>query len=544
MNAGGIASVARSGLAAIDCGPKHANLTGSPPPMLIGQMLTESRRRDPDKVALWFGDRSWTYAELDASADRVAGGLSAAGVQTSDRVATLLPNCPELLLTYLACLRLGAIAVPMNYRYRRPEAEYALTHSGAETLIVHCERLDELSGIDWDKQRIARRFVVGGAGGGGFQPFERLSAEGERPPTASFDESQRAAILYTSGTTAKPKGVVYSHATLWNSCVNQSASGQFTADDVHLVTTSASHAAAFTGQLLPNIYGGGTSVLMDRPTAADVVAAIGRHRVTRIQMLPANLEDLVEHLEKQPADVSSLRSCFAGGDVVPLDLHRRFRAVAGIEVSEVCGMTESLTYCMNPPFGGQRIGSVGRPIANTEVRIVEAGHDVPVGQTGEIAIRSAANFVEYWRDPSATAAAVRDGWLLSGDLGRLDEDGFLWFVGRRKEIIIRGGSNISPLEVEEAIDEHPAVHLSGVVGAPDKHFGQIVVAYVHLRPAATARPSVEELRQFVSARIAAYKVPEHIFFLDDMPLNATGKVDRHKLHERLADDLCRLGDSG
>jgi acyl-CoA synthetase (AMP-forming)/AMP-acid ligase II len=252
-------------------------------------------------------------------------------------------------------------------------------------------------------------------------------------------------------------------------------------------------------------------------------------------MLPASLEDLVEYLEHHPsADLGSWRCCTAGGDLVPPDLHHRFRRAAGFDLTELCGMTEALSYVTNPPFGEKRLGSVGKPTARTRIRLVdEQGGDVPDGQAGEILVPSPAVMVGYWNDPAATAAALRDGWLFTGDLARRDADGYYWFVGRKKEIIIRGGSNISPLEVEEVIDEHPAVHLSCVVGVPDPHLGEIVAAYVALRGDVTPSPTATELRQFVAGRIAAYKVPERITILDELPLNSTGKVDRKKLHSQI-----------
>ncbi len=499
--------------------------------MLMGRMLHEARQRHPAKSALRFEDRSWSYAELDDVTDRLAGALSGAGVGAGDRVALFLPNCPELVLSYFACFKLGAVCVPLNYRYRQTEAQYALEHSGATTLIVHRTLAPEVPPAALGSLRC---YLAAGEATGPFLPFDALLAG---PPAAvppSFGTQQPAAILYTSGSTARPKGVVYSHASLWHNCLIQTQSFEFTAADVHLVSTAACHAAAFTGQLLPNVYAGGTSVLTHLPTPAQVVDLIARHRVTRVQMLPATLEDLVEHLESCPgADLSSWRCCTAGGDVVPIDLQQRFRKLVGFDITELFGMTEVLSCISNPPFGPKRLGSIGKPVAQTRVRIVDgAERDLPAGQVGELLVQSPAQMVGYWHDPAGTAEALRDGWMHSGDLARRDEDGYVWFVCRKREIIIRGGSNISPLEVEETLDAHPAVHLSCVLGLPDKHFGQIVAACVALRDSMAA-PTPEELQRFVADRLAAYKVPQRVIILRELPLNPTGKVDRKKLHELL-----------
>ena len=499
--------------------------------MLIGRMLTETRQGTPDKVALWFGDRSWTYAELDDASDRIAAALATGGVRTGDRVALFLPNCPELVLSYFACFKIGAIVVPLNYRYREPEARFALEHSGASSLIVHQSLVGAVTGLPLANMGISRCYLVGGEATAPFRPFESLLATAGRLPVRRFDEDQLAAILYTSGSTARPKGVTYSHSSLWNNCIIQSNSFEFTPEDVHLVSTAACHAAAFTGQLLPNVYMGGTSVLTHLPTPDQVVDAIVRRAVTRAQMLPATLQDLVEFLEAHPgSNLSSLRVCTAGGDVVPVELHHRFKKATRLEITELFGMTEVLSCITNPPFGVKKRGSIGKPVAQTEVRIVDHhDQDVPFSKTGELLIRSPAMLVGYWNDPAATADALGGGWMHSGDLARCDEDGYYWFVCRQKEIIIRGGSNIAPLEVEEVLDGHPAVHLSCVVGWPDHHLGEIVAAYVSLRDGMAAT-TADELRQFVAGRLAAYKVPERITIMSELPLNPTGKVDRKKIH--------------
>ncbi|MFO0946710.1 MAG: class I adenylate-forming enzyme family protein [Planctomycetota bacterium] len=501
--------------------------------MLLGRMLDEVALCSPQADALWFKDRRWTFGELKEWVDRLAGGLHQAGIGHGDRVAFFLPNCPELIFAYLACFKLGAVCVPLNYRYLRAEAEYAIRHSGSTSLLVHREKLSIANELPLDELQVQQRYLVGGTDDvDGFASFHRLLAKpGESATTRKFSEDSSCAILYTSGSTAKPKGVTYSHRTLYRNCDIQVKTGEFTAKDVHVVMTSVSHAAALSGQLLPNLLAGGTTVLLDRPTSADILEAITRHHATRIQMLPASLEDLLEHIEDHPTPLPSLKSCFVGGDSVPLDFHRRFEKYFGWQVSEVCGMTECLTYSMNPPFGEKRIGSVGKPVRETVIRIVgDEGQDLPIGEVGEIWIKNPAVMVGYWNDPEATSKVLRAGCMASGDLGRLDPDGYLWFVGRKKEIIIRGGSNISPLEVEAVINEHPAVHLCGVVGKPDPHFGQVVVAFVAMRDNVSNPPSAEELRQFVAARIASYKVPEQFHFLDEMPLNPTGKVDRKQLH--------------
>ncbi|HZZ27807.1 MAG TPA: class I adenylate-forming enzyme family protein [Pirellulales bacterium] len=501
--------------------------------MSLATLLRDSERRWPNKAALWFAGRSWTFRELDDATGRIAAALSAAGVQTGDRVAMFTPNCIELVLGYFGIFKIGAIAVPLNYRYRPEEAEYALAHCGATTLIVHEKLLDEVDSLPLAGMGISRGYVIGGAKNLPFLPFETLlnSSASANAPQPSGD-NQPATILYTSGSTAKPKGVTHSYQSIWNNCAIQTHSFALTPDDVHLVSTAACHCAAFGGQLLPSLWSGGTCVLTHVPQPDEFVAAIETYGVTRTQMLPASLEDIVEYLEHKPgAQLQSWRVCTAGGDVVPIELQQRFKKLTGFEVTELYGMTEAVTTFTNPPFGAKRFGSFGKPVDQTQGRIVDVqGNDLPPDQPGELIVQTPSMLLGYWNDPAATAAAIRDGWLYTGDLARRDADGYFWFVGRKKEIIIRAGSNISPMEIESVLDSHHAVHLSGVVGKQDAHFGQIVIAYVQLRDDASVKPTEAELRQFVAERIAAYKVPERIHVVAQLPLNSTGKVDRQQLH--------------
>jgi long-chain acyl-CoA synthetase len=257
-----------------------------------------------------------------------------------------------------------------------------------------------------------------------------------------------------------------------------------------------------------------------------------------MQLLPTGLDDFVEAEAHARHDLSSLRAVMVGGDKVPMDVHRRFADLLGFEVTEGIGMTECSHYASNPPFGDKRLGSVGRAVPGHDIRVIDAsGAPVPAGKTGEIVVRSEAMFDRYWENPSATADTLHDGWLRTGDLGRFDADGWLWFMGRQKQIIIRAGSNVVPEEVEEVLYQHPAVALACVVGAPDERLGQRVEAYVELEPGAVATD--DELRTFAADRLAGYKVPERIIFVESMPRTGTGKLDRHGMEQRIVSDLGR-----
>jgi long-chain acyl-CoA synthetase len=501
--------------------------------MSLSKLLRNCALRWTDKVALWFAEERWTFEQLDRASSQVAAGLQAAGVKAGDRVALFMPNCVELVFSYFGIFKLGAIAVPLNARYRAEEAEYALEHSGAKTLIAHEKMMPEVARLPLEKLGIGNCYQIRGTAGAPFKPFaDLLTHKSSAFTPIEVDENAPAAILYTSGSTARPKGVTLTYGSLFQNCQIQVRSFEFTDADVHLVATAACHCAALGGQLLPSFWSGGTVVLTHVPKPLEFVKAIETYGVTRTQLLPASLEDVVEYLEQNPGkQIWTWRSQTVGGDVTPLELQKRFQKIAGFEVTELYGLTEAVTVMTNPPFGEKRPGSIGKPVAETFARIVDAnGHELPIGAVGELCLKTRAMMSGYWNDPEATAATIRNGWLHTGDLAHRDADGYYRFVGRKKEIIIRGGSNISPMEVEAVIDEHPAVHLSCVVGKPDAHFGQIVVAYVELRTDIAEKPSADQIRQFVGDKIAPYKVPEQITFVDSLPLNANGKVDRKQMH--------------
>ena len=261
-----------------------------------------------------------------------------------------------------------------------------------------------------------------------------------------------------------------------------------------------------------------------------VLEQLQQHGVTIFGALPVMLNAMLHTPGAANYDLSRLRACFAGGDAVPTEVHRRFKETFRVDVTEACGMTEVQPYAVNPLYGRGKVGSIGLAAPETTLRLVDPfDRDVETGASGEVLVRSGAMMVGYWNDPAATAATIVDGWLRTGDLARLDEDGYYWFVGRTKEIIVRAGSNISPLEVEDALYQHPAVREVGVVGVPNAELGELVRAFVALKSGATA--TSEELRAFVAERLAAYKVPESITFLPDLPKGLTGKVQRKALKE-------------
>lgn len=500
-------------------------------PFSLADSLNQAVQRHSDRVALRFDERVWTYQELSDATNSIAAGLVRQGILPGDRVAFLLTNSPELIFLNLACIQIGAIAVPMNVRLKGAELAYIFNHCRARLAVVHQELLPNLDSVRSELPLVESVFVVGTTGSAvGYRSFAELPQTATSVLSPDLSADAPLAILYTSGTTARPKGVTHTNRTLTSTVCNYVATIGLKSDDIVFGMLSMSHIFGYTLQLLSPLSVGATVVASHNFDACRVLDVIGRHRVTHLFGLPVMFDALTRQPLAPGIDIRSLRYCLAGGDAVSQRLNATVYSVLGAELFEGCGMTEVIPYTLNRPGIENRIGSIGKPSNGMSLRLIDdQGHDVAEGDVGEILVRSEAVTAGYWQDPVATEASFLDGWFRTGDLGRRDEDGYYWFVGRSKEIIIRGGSNISPLEVEGAIARHPAVHEVAVAGIPDNTYGEIVAAFVILKPDQTASES--DLRQFAAEKIADYKLPEKITFLAELPRGLTGKIQRKALRD-------------
>ena len=455
-----------------------------------------------------------SWEELDRSTSRLAGWFLDQGLRSGDRVAIHWSNRIETVQLFFGLWKAGLIAVPINTRLKPPEISYILDHSQAR--------------MCFSEPALAPLAAEAGAGN---VLSELPSLEPADVALPEVDPDQPAVILYTSGTTARPKGAIHTHRTLIENSRLVVAAFHLGAGDATLVMTSMMHAVGLYLDLLPAILSGGSATLLPAFEPAAVLDAIERFRCTYTVALPALMHAIAEEQALKPRDVGSLTVLWAGGDSVPVSLQARVQGLFGLALREGYGMTEAVPLIVNPK-SAIRQGSLGVAVAGVQVRIVDLNdHDVPDSETGEIAVRSPGNCIGYWNDPNATEALLRNGWLHTGDLASCDGDGYYWFKGRKKEIIIRGGSNISPQEVEEALYQHPAVMEVGVIGTPDPILGQRVIAFVSVRP--TDAPSEKELIEFARQRLADYKTPERILFIPQLPKGLTGKVQRRALKEML-----------
>ncbi len=493
--------------------------------MNLGKTLRLSAERNPKKPAVICGNQIVSYQDLDQSTDALACWLLRQGLQPGDRVAIHWCNSVEVVKLYFACFKSGLIAVPVNNRLKAPEIAYILGHSKAKLCFSQPELAPLCEEVRAECPDLQRIYTA-------LPQLETTESGSVALPEVTAD--QVAAILYTSGTTARPKGVMHTHVSLIGATELMASLGL---DETHtlLAATQMVHIAALSCVLLPGISCGATVVLLPLFDPVQSLDMIERWHCSCLLILPAMLRFVVEEQGRNPRDVSSMRLCLAGGDTVPVTLQERFRALFGVPVRELYGMTESVPItCIRE--GAPRTGSVGPAMDLVDARVADLhGKLVPDGQVGELQVQSPANCVGYWDDPRNTEATFTDGWLRTGDLVKRDADGYFWFEGRAKQIIIRGGSNISPQEVEEALYHLPAVLEAGVIGMPDPVHGEKVIAFVALREGLTA--SEQELRHLVRSRIADYKTPERVLFLPTLPKGLTGKVQRRALKDLAVESM-------
>lgn len=506
---------------------------GGPDILMLHHLLERSLNEDPGSQILEFHGRLWTARELEDSAHRLAGNLMDAGVEGADRVTVLLPNCPQTVLAYLACFKAKLVTVPLDYRHCPPQIGYALNHSGASVLIVHHDRLAELEEAGL-LAGLPLVLVVGDdVTGTGYRDFDAFVSQ---PSSATLPtdhaDNDLCVMIYTSGTTSRPKGVTLTRGAITEGIRKYLAWVPLNREDVALIAAPITRPMALRSQLLPMLYAGGRVCLIERFSVKAYLAALRRPPAkTFLALLPSALAQLLDHPDLRTCDFSALRLCIAGGDHVAPRLHEAFAEITGVPLAEQCGASETGFYAMNPPHGRKKAGSVGLPMYGVQVCIVNAeGEDVESGTVGEITVSSPMMMEDYWNDTALTRKTIRGGRVRTGDLGRFDEDGFLWFMGRKKDVIVRGGSNISPMEIESVILGHPAVAEACVIGVLNPDLGQVVHAFVVVRCGFAA--TAEELHDFSACRLAEYMLPERIQFLDELPLKGPGKVDRDLLRLR------------
>jgi len=473
--------------------------------------LKVSATRHTDRVAIQLDELELTYQALDAATARVAGLLRAKGVGPGHRVGIMLPNVPHFALAYYGALRAGAVVVPMNVLLKEREVAFYLRDSGASVLFAWHEFADAAhAGAD----QVGAEVILVEPG-----QLEALLARCEPEPAVverALDDT--AVILYTSGTTGTPKGAELTHGNLLR---NAEASVDLFGFDASTVTLGALpffHAFGQTCALNATLAVGGRVTLLPRFGAAHALAVIARDRVTVFEGVPTMYAAMLDHSAE--ADTSTLAVCISGGAAMPVEVMRAFEARFDCDVLEGYGLSEtSPLACFNRRDRERKPGSIGVAIEGVELRVAD---------DGELLVRGHNVMKGYWGREDATAEAIDgDGWFRTGDIARVDDDGDFYIVDRKKDVVIRGGFNVYPREVEEVLYEHPAVREAAVIGIPHETLGEEVGAAVALKDGAGVAP--ESLRAFVKERVAAYKYPRHVWFVDELPKGPTGKILKREI---------------
>jgi long-chain acyl-CoA synthetase len=498
--------------------------------MNIAQSLERMADSRPNASALAFGDRRWTYADLNQGVNRIANALQANGVRARDNACVLLPNAPEFVLTYYALQKVGAVPVSLNVMLKQREIAYIANDARASTFIGHAGLWHNVPAVQ-DMPSVQLRVAVGGDVPGAL-PFTRLQDGSAELQAIQVDPDATAAILYTSGTTGQPKGAMLSQSNIRSNARAVVRHLEMSPDDRGLCFLPLFHCFGQNFIMNAIFESGGTLFLQERFVPDDVLAAIERERITLFYGVPTAYLMLLNHPELSRYDLTSLRVTFSAAATMPLEVAERWRDRFGHPIVEGYGLTETSPFAS---FNGERHfkpGSVGTPIENVEIKIVdEDDHEVPTGELGEIIIRGPNVMQGYFARPEDTATALRGGWFHSGDVGRVDADGYVYIVDRVKDMINAGGFKVWPREVEEVLFEHPAVRECAVIGVPDPVYGEAVKAYVVLRDEVSVEP--EALIAHCAERIAAYKVPRSVEFIAALPKSPTGKILKRELRDRL-----------
>jgi len=539
------------------------------PDIPMHQALADTAARFPDRAAIIFGapvgrwllDASISYRELNSLADRFAAALQKMGVQKGDRVAVHLPNCPQFVIGYYGILKAGAIAVPCNPLYVARELEHQLNDSETETILTMSAFYNTVKSIR-DKTPLKRVIVTNIKEY--FPPLLRTlftlakeKKEGHRvdisgdPDTYWFQDVLRdappaptpvevtqqdtAVLLYTGGTTGVPKGAELTHRNLVTNAIAVGKWGKMReGQEVMLTALPLFHSYGMTVCMNSSIAGGSTLVLIPNPRdILHIMKAIEKYKVTFFPGVPTMYVAINTHPKVHEFNLRSIVACLSGAAPLPVEVQQKFQELTGGKLVEGYGLTEStpVTHA-NPIYGRNKIGTIGVPIPDTEAKIVdvETGtREMPIGEPGELIIRGPQIMKGYWNRPEETAQTLRDGWLYTGDIATMDEDGFFTIVDRKKDMIIAGGYNIYPREVEEVLYRHPKVQEAAVAGIPDPYRGETVKAYVVLKPGETA--TEEEIIAFCRENLAKYKVPRAVEFRDSLPKTMVGKILRRALRE-------------
>lgn len=502
----------------------------------LKEMINGNAQKYPDKIAFIFENKSYTFKEVNQRINRLINALADLGVGKGDRVGILACNCSQCFEVF-GLAKAGRVCVPLNYRSVGRELAYLINNSEINTLILENEFVDVVSSIRHELDGV-RNFICLDAALENMMGYEQLiSRFPPNEPTDEVEADDPCVLFYSSGTTGRPKGAIHTHKSLIaETRVPYRALGS---NDIALCVMPFFHVGGSAAHMFPAFAYGATIVIHKKFDETLVLEAIEKEKVTYVFLVPAMIIRLLEHPNLSQYDLSSLRTIAYTGAPMPIEALKRGIGCFGQVFIQMLGQTETLNLTVlkkedhkleGSPKETKRLESTGKPFREGEIRIVdEQGHDVPIGVPGEIIARSDRMMKGYWKLPKETRETIRDGWLHTGDVGKMDEDGYIYLVDRKKDMIISGGENIYSREVEEVLYMHPAVLEAAVVGVPDEKWGESVKAVVVLKQGAAA--SEEEIIDFCKGYLASYKKPKSVEFWDNLPKTGSGKIKKNEIRE-------------
>jgi long-chain acyl-CoA synthetase len=520
------------------------------PRIPLYQVLDDTARDFPDVDAVIFQGQGIQYGELAGWAGDLASGLHQIGIKKGQRVAIMLPNCPQYIVAYFAILKLGGVVVNVNPMYVERELEFQLHDAGAEAIVALRDLLPRLETVkgkislqtiiltDLDEHVRAKggKTPVQGPKPGIYEYAELLKkGKSQAPPWVSLDADEVALLQYTGGTTGFSKGAMLTHYNLVSDviqCVSWNVGAQ-RGEERMLAVLPFFHVYGMTVTMNEAIYLAATIILLPRFQVDDCLEAINKYQPTRFPGVPTMYIGIINHPRVKEYNISSIKVCSSGSAPLPVEALRKFEELTGGKISEGYGLTEASPVTHANPFSGKRkVGSIGLPRPDTDSKIVdlETGEkDLPPGEEGELCIRGPQVMKGYWNRPEESAKSLRNGWLYTGDIAKMDEEGYFYIVDRKKDMIICGGFNVYPREVEEALYLHPKILEAAVLGVPDPYRGETVKAFVVLKPG--EKSTAEEIIEFCRQNLARFKVPTLVEFRQELPKSHVGKVLRKVLRE-------------
>jgi len=503
----------------------------------ISQMLENLGRHEPDRTAVVFGNEKLSYLELNREVNRLAHGLLGLGVGRGDFVLTLIPNSMRLLKSYFAVIRTGATVVPLNVMYTKHEIRYIGDDTGAKAIIADAELWESNAEVLADLPGLKHVIIAKGRPLPGAASLDSIVSTKDAAPEAGAELDDIVSIIYTSGTTGRPKGATQTSRSILSNVMGCCTRNKFSREDNLICALPLYNNFALNVVMMSAFYTGAKLVGIDRFDARKVLDAISQYGGTYFAGTPTMFSYLLQEYKPGRDDVSSMRVTNSGGAHCPGEVVRQIESAFGVVHMDGYGQTEGCGFTtINPLVGVRKDNSVGPPLSNVFLKIFDDNdRELPVGETGEIVLKGDCFSIhKYLNRPEVNEEVYRNGWFHSGDLGYLDKDGYLYVVDRKQDLIITGGQNIYPAEVEEEIYTHPKVALAAVIGLPDAMKGEVAKAYIVLKKGETA--TEKEIIDYVRGRIAKFKAPRAVEFVDSLPQGPTGKILKRELRAKLKEN--------